>query len=158
MQMPSHKANILEQIRATHQPLEALLASLSESQLTQRGVNGDWSVKDMLAHITWWEQHLLRRLRTGQEDLYGDGVDPKSATDRANAEVFAANQSRPLADVLAEFAASYRETLTTLEGMPEEELAQGAIQEAIAWDTFRHYPEHTEMLQAWITSGATQAE
>lgn len=150
MQQSARKASILEQIRSTHAPLEALLASIDDARMTQPGVNGEWSVKDILAHITWWEQHLLRRMRTGQDDLYVEGVDARSATDRANAEVFAANRDRPLADIRAEFDASYRELLATIEAMSDDELAPDDMYEAISWDTFRHYPEHTATLTAWL--------
>jgi hypothetical protein len=150
MQRPSRKTEILEQISATHLLLEAHLSSLGELQMLQPGVNGDWTVKDLLAHITWWEQHLLRRLRTGRDDLYQDGVSVQASTDQANALMFAANRSRPLSEILDEFSASYKEVLAGIEALTEEDIAQAEIYEAIAWDTFRHYPEHTAMLQAWI--------
>jgi hypothetical protein len=152
MQPPTRKAEILEQMRATHQPLEAVLAQLDTGRMLEPGVNGEWSVKDMLAHITWWEQHLLRRLRSGRDDLYPEGVDARSATDRANADVFAANRDRPLAEVRADFDASYREVLAVIEAMADDALASDDIYEAISWDTFRHYPEHTTMLTAWLES------
>jgi hypothetical protein len=150
MQRPGRKNEILEQISATHLLLEAHLSSLGELQMLQPGVNGEWTVKDLLVHITWWEQHLLRRLQTGRDDLYQDGLTMQDSTDVANARIFTANRSRPLAEVLDEFTASYREVLFSIEALAEEDIAQAEIYEAIAWDTFRHYPEHTAMLQAWI--------
>jgi uncharacterized damage-inducible protein DinB len=154
MSTPSRKAQMIEQVRAAHEPLEAQLAALGESQMMQPGVNGEWSVKDLLAHITWWEEHLLRRLRTGRDDLFFEGVNPRAATDRANAEVFAANQSRLLADVQAEFHASYQEVLSALESIPEGELASEEMYQVVGSDTFQHYPEHSEAIRAWVASGA----
>jgi hypothetical protein len=150
MQRPSRKTEILEQISATHLLLEAHLSSIGELQMLQPGVNGDWTVKDLLAHITWWEQHLLRRLRTGRDDLYQEGVSVQVSTDQANALMIAASRSRPLPEILDEFSASYKEVLAGIEALTEEDIAQAEIYEAIAWDTFRHYLEHTAMLQAWI--------
>jgi Mycothiol maleylpyruvate isomerase N-terminal domain len=149
MSTPNRKAQILEQVRATHQEFEGILAQIAPDRLTQPGVNGDWTVKDVLAHITWWEQHLLRRLRTGQDDLYTPDVDPREATHEVNAVVFAASRERPLDDVRAEFGASYRELLAELEALPPEVATQDEIYQAIGADTFEHYPEHTEMLRAW---------
>jgi uncharacterized protein (TIGR03083 family) len=154
MQPPTRKEEILDQIRATHQPLEALLAQLDPSRMSEPGVNGDWSVKDVLAHLTWWEQHLLRRLRTGREDLDVEGVDEQSATDRVNAEVFAANRDRPLADVRADFDASYPEVLDVIGAMADDALASDDVYDAISWDTFRHYPVHTTMLTVWLESSS----
>jgi uncharacterized damage-inducible protein DinB len=156
MSTPSRKTEILEEIRATHQPLEALLTMPDDARMTQSGAMGEWSVKDTLAHITWWEQHLLRRMRTGRDDVYDGAVDDRATTDRTNAEVFAANRERPLGDVLAAFHASYQELLSALEGMSEDELAPEEIYDAIRADTFGHYPEHTGALQAWLPGGAQE--
>ncbi len=155
MNASSRKAEILEQIRTTHHELEDVLARVEPARMTEPGVNGEWSVKDVLAHIAWWEQHLLRRLRTGHDDLDEEGVDGRETTDRANAEIFAANRERPLAEVHAEYDASYREVLATIEGMSEDELASDEAYDAIGWDTFRHYPEHTAMLGKWLDGDAT---
>lgn len=154
MNRSARKAEIVSQIHATHQPLEALLAGISESDMIQSGVNGEWSVKDMLAHITWWEQHLLRRLRTSHDDLDAEGGDASSTTDDVNAGIFSANRDRSLTDVRAAFDASYREVLETISALTDDELAPDETYEAIGWDTFRHYPEHTAMLHAWLDSNA----
>jgi hypothetical protein len=152
MSTPDRKAEILERVRATHREFEEALSGIAPERMTQPGVNGDWAVKDVLAHITWWEQHLLRRLHTGRDDLYTPDVDPREATHEANAVIFAGSRERPLDDVLAEFDASYRELLAELESLPPEVAAQDEVYQAIGADTFGHYPEHTEMLRAWLTT------
>jgi len=150
MPFPMRKTDILEHISATHLLLEVHLSALSDTQMTQPGLNGEWAVKDLLAHITWWEQHLLRRLRTGRDDLYQQEVSMQAVTDRVNDEIFAANRSRSLAEVLEDFHSSHQQVLAAVEALPEEALAQAEIYDAIAWDTFQHYPEHTAMLRSWI--------
>lgn len=154
----NHKTEILEQVFATHLLLEAHLSALSEAQMLQPGVNGEWTVKDVLAHITWWEQHLLHRLNTGQDSLFLEEISVQAATDKANDSIYAANRSRSLAEILDEFHASYQQVLTALEALSEEDVAQAEIYDTIAWDTFRHYPEHTAMLQAWMASGVGRDE
>ena len=37
-------------------------AGLSDSQLTELGVVDNWSVKDVLAHVTTWEEEALKYL------------------------------------------------------------------------------------------------
>jgi uncharacterized damage-inducible protein DinB len=154
MPFPVRKSDILEQISATHLLLEAHLSALSDSQMMRPGINGEWAVKDLLAHITWWEQHLLRRLRAGRDDVYREGMSMQAVTDQANDEIFAANRSRSLADILEEFQVSYQQVLAAVEALSEEDVAQAEIYDAIAWDTFQHYPEHTAMLRSWIARGA----
>ncbi len=152
MNTSSRKTEILEQIRTTRQQFEDVLVRVEPARMTEPGVNGEWSVKDVLAHIAWWEQHLLRRLRTGNDDLSVEGEDGRVTTDRANAEVYALNRERPLVEVRAEYDASYREVLAAIESLSDDELVSDEVYDAIAWDTFRHYPEHTAMLGKWLAS------
>src|SRR6266851_4694999 len=42
--------------------LEASCAGLSEAQLSEPGVSGDWSAKDVLAHVSTWEGEALKYL------------------------------------------------------------------------------------------------
>ena len=37
-------------------------AGLSDSQLMEPGVSGTWSVRDILTHVTTWEEEVLKRL------------------------------------------------------------------------------------------------
>lgn len=152
----SRKAVIIEEIQATHQPLVDALAGCSAEQMEQPGVNGMWSVKDVLAHITWWEQHLLRRLRTGkddEDDVYNDenlaDTDPQTLTAEVNEQIYAENHARPIEDILAAFDASYQELVAEIEGMAEDALASDEMYDIIGSDTFTHYPDHTAMLEAW---------
>ena len=152
MSPTNRKAQIRDEIAAAYRPLEAQVAALSEAQMTQPGVMGEWTVKDVLAHVAWWERHLLRTLRAGHDELdemVTEGTDSRQVTDRANAEVFATNRDRSLDDVLAEFRAAHAEMLAALASWPEDELARDEVYEAIGWDTFRHYPDHTATIQAW---------
>ncbi|HNP86424.1 MAG TPA: ClbS/DfsB family four-helix bundle protein, partial [Kouleothrix sp.] len=55
---PGTKAELLERIRSSYAALNALVLQLSTAQLTQP-IDTTWSVKDMLAHITAWEQIML---------------------------------------------------------------------------------------------------
>src|SRR5437867_8761888 len=37
-------------------------AGLSEVELLEPGVTGAWSVRDIIAHVTWWEEEALTHL------------------------------------------------------------------------------------------------
>src|SRR3989442_6753194 len=62
------KASILDELRSKYVALEALLAPLDEAQMTTPGVIGDWSIKDILAHITAWHHRLLARLHAARHN------------------------------------------------------------------------------------------
>ena len=52
-------ARLAESRRALHQAIEGL----SEEEMTQVQVEGMWTVKDVLGHITSWEETCLEPLR-----------------------------------------------------------------------------------------------
>jgi len=98
-------ASVGELMRAEHALLEALLANFSDEEIVQPGRFGEWSVKDMLAHITFWEQRLIAYVNGAKESLVQPDEDEEAAIDRINAEVLAANRDRPLTEVRAAFDA-----------------------------------------------------
>ncbi len=53
--------NTLEQSRAEW---EALLAQVDEERMLQPGAAGKWSVKDVIAHVTWGEREIVPIMRT----------------------------------------------------------------------------------------------
>jgi hypothetical protein len=148
VQRENRKNELLRRMRTAHAELECLLAGLSEEQLTREGAVGAWSVKGILAHLTWWEQSQLHGLR-GEPDediLAGE----EWSTDLANARMVERSRERPLADVLAAFAASYAELVRALEALPEERFADDELYEHIASNTYEHYAGHTAAIRAWL--------
>jgi uncharacterized protein (TIGR03083 family) len=141
------QAPIPDQIRAEHAQLEAALAGISDEQFIQPGAFGEWSVKDILAHITFWEQRLLAYFNGARESLIQPGEEEQAAIDRINAEVFTANRDRPLDEVRAAFASSYQQTLALADALSAEDLADEELFGLFAGDTFEHYREHREMLE-----------
>jgi len=134
--------------------LDKAYAGLTEAQLTQPGVTGDWSVIDILSHVAAWENealthlpHILEGKRPPKySDLYG-GIDAFNA--------LKVQESRALspAEALAHFDDTHRRLLVYLETAPEEQLAtETRFRRRIRLDTYSHYPIHTQAIQAWRAS------
>lgn len=140
--------------REAHQRLDALLAAMSEAQMTQPGVAGDWSVKDHLAHLTWWGRRVITVLQGGADPIDAMPGDEKTE-DEINANVYGANRDRPLAEVRADFEATHHDMQQLIETLPDETLA--AKEGWISGNSDYHYNEHIEMLQAWL-SGQRKGE
>lgn len=144
---PDDGASVAERMRAEHARLDALLASFSDEEIVQPERFGEWSAKDMLAHIMFWEQRLIAYVNGAKESLVQPDEDEQAAIDRINTEVLAANRDRPLAEVRAAFDASYQEALELAESMSAEDLADEVLYNLLAGDTFEHYREHIAMLE-----------
>jgi hypothetical protein len=56
------RAQLLKRVDRAWQALLASYAGLSEAEMTEPGVTGGWSVKDIVAHVTWWEEEALTHL------------------------------------------------------------------------------------------------
>lgn len=140
--------------REAHQQLEALLASLSEEQMAQPGVTDGWSVKDHLAHLTWWGRRVITVLGGGADPLDAMPGGEKSE-DEINANVYAANRARSLAEVRTDFEAAHRDMQQLIETIPDETLA--AKEGWISGNSDYHYNEHIAMFQAWLARQPTEA-
>ena len=61
----TNKAALLEEMEKEHQLLVQSIAKLSVDDLLAAATRGEWSIKDVMAHITDWEQHVLSWYRAG---------------------------------------------------------------------------------------------
>jgi uncharacterized protein (TIGR03083 family) len=158
------KDELMSHIRTERAALESLVERLTDEQMTHTGVMEGWSIKDILAHVTWWEGRMIYLIETAKrgekpQSLRREGEDQERATDRVNAEVFDSNRSRSLADVRDEFRRSGQQVESLIASLSDDDLdddspaAQtlgGSLRHLIAVNTDEHYREHAEMIAAWI--------
>lgn len=125
MPRPTNKIQLIDDIQTEHAALETLLNSLSHEQMTAPNVVGAWSVKDVLAHLTAWEQMCLAWYQAGKR-----GETPKTPAEdlswrqipELNLRIYNAHQHQPLAVVLEAFGDSYAGMLDAVQQMTEQEL------------------------------------
>src|SRR5690349_2166993 len=94
-----HVTRLVARVDAAWAALQDSCADLSDERMTEPGVAGDWSVKDVLAHVTTWEEEALRHLPT----ILAGGRPPRYAAvggiDAFNARTAEQNRRLSLADV-----------------------------------------------------------
>ena len=164
----THKEELLRHLRREHEALAETLVALTPAQLTSPDVHGegggDWKVKDILSHITWWEQSVFGWLGLPRAVPRSPIPEGELTDDEANAAIFAGNKDRELADVLHDFEHSYTTLLSALEAASEEQLERPRaadpggppIWEIVPGNTYEHYQAHHESIRAWLgkqTSG-----
>lgn len=115
------KAEFINTLRVERAKLDSTLAALTPRQLTRRVTPEAWSIKDHLAHLTYWEQYMLQRVR---QALLGESPKWVSTEEETeiNAQVFERNRSRSLALVLADMHRSLADTLELVESLSEADL------------------------------------
>lgn len=144
------KATLLETIQTAYDRLTATLANLSDENMTRSGGGGGdvWTVKDALAHLTWWEHYTLHRL-SGTPRLIQDGDgDGTAILNDMNQKVYEENRQKSLPAVLAEFREAFQQLRAAVEALSDDRLADENTQALIAGNTYEHYDEHLQTIQA----------
>jgi uncharacterized protein (TIGR03083 family) len=145
------KEQLLGKIDAAWASFQESYAGLSERQLTQPGVTGDWSVKDILAHVTTWEEEALHHLPGILEGkrpprysvLYG-GIDAFNALKTEE------NRRRSLAEVLARLDETHARLVAYVAAAPDEQFTtETRFRRRVRLDAYSHYPIHTRAILAW---------
>jgi hypothetical protein len=124
------KAIILKRLRTERTRLEQTLSSLSPEEMTGPSVVGEWTVKDVLAHLADWEGHMLTWVEAGRSGDPVEHPDPGltwKQLDIFNQRIYQAHRDQPLEEVLDYFHASHDQFMIMVEGIPDEELLTGSI-------------------------------
>jgi uncharacterized damage-inducible protein DinB len=148
---------LLRELRAARGEWEGLLAAIPEERMTEAGATGGWSVKDVVAHVTWGEQEMIPVIR--ERMLKGSDL-WQMDDDTRNALVVEQSADRPLEDVLHADRQAYQELIAAIEGLEDADLTdpsrirsmppRWALWQLIKGNTFGHYPEHVEWLREWL--------
>ena len=145
-------------IRTTSMQLELLISQLNVAQMNQPGAVGDWSVKDVLAHIAFWERHaadIVKAARSGEKPQ----LDVEDRTESRNASVVAQYYLTPLSAVIASWQDAQEELLEQLRGLSDADLndpdrfpwSKGrTLLSRIADNSYEHDQEHIDQIRAWM--------
>lgn len=155
-----NRTELIDKVRSGRDQLTALLAQLNDEQMLRPGLNDNWSGKDLLAHIAFWEWravHLFDNLaRTG---TVVDAVGVPTELNALNAKAYEDSSGHSLADVRHDEQKAYLAILAVAENASDDDLFNA---ERFAWcegqpfinwitsNTYGHYGEHIQALQDWI--------
>lgn len=148
--------DLLERALDERAALAALWRGLSEEEMIRRpGPQPDWSVKDVIAHITWWEGAMADWVKRA---LTGEMLTRTETPDEINARIHRDNRDLPLSTVLEAFAASFPSVESLLERLTDEEINDTEVCNIrdmpllyfLVGNTFAHYADHVDDLRAYI--------
>jgi hypothetical protein len=125
MPRPTDKSQLISAIRSEHDALEKSLSPLTKVQIAAVSRATKWSVKDVLSHLTEWEQMCLGWYEAGKK-----GKTPAVPAEGYNwAQLPALNKAilekyrgRPAEEVIRRFRASYREILKVVQSIGERDM------------------------------------
>ena len=155
------KSELLHWLQEEYQQWEAFLDQIGPARMEQPGVNGDWSIKDIVAHLAGWQPRLIARLQAAQR---GEAEPPLpwpahlQTDDEVNAWIYAANHGRSVRKVLDESHQLFRQFLAVIEGLPDDILIEPAYhivrlngQRFSTSEFFDHFhDDHEPDMRAWL--------
>lgn len=157
---------LLDAIRAEGRHFAAVISSIEAEKLTEAGVFDAWSVKDIVAHITTWEQRLCGWIETWRRGEKVERPEPGlnwGDIDRINQRDYAARRDASLDDVLAESSAARAGVLALVQGIAEHDLTEKVADwdnVELSWivraNTDEHYAEHRAQIEGWLAARRTR--
>ncbi|MDE3096840.1 MAG: ClbS/DfsB family four-helix bundle protein [Chloroflexota bacterium] len=147
------KDELIASIKRDRATLDALVAPLDEAQMTAPALDGGWSVKDVLAHISAWEELCLKWIRTGRRE---EGPFTQETIDAFNQSVYDVNRDRLLDAILEESRQSYESMVEAVAALTDDLDATtawapgGPLGQIISANADEHYREHADQIRRWL--------
>ena len=162
-----NKEEILDQLDNSREQMLVLLEPLSDEALLQPGVMGDWSVADILVHLTAWESELVTALLQINKGKKPDRWLAANADVEAyNAGRYAETKGRDLDRVFADWHNVRLKLEEWLDSFSEDDLNNAkryrwaknhSLGQIIIETSFEHEAEHLPEIAAfsaeWVASG-----
>lgn len=161
MANPTSKRELIDTLDTGRATWEALLRQVGPDRMALRGVTGEWSVKDIVAHVSAWEQRPVAWLKAVQSGTWPQPPEwPVNLDeDGINAWIFAANRGRWVQDVLIESRQVFDQLVQALDHVTEQDLTtmgrfewlQGnSLIASISGRSYEHYQVHGEAIRVWL--------
>lgn len=146
-----NKQQVLKKIERAWTAFKESYAGLSDEQLLEPGVTEGWSVKDILAHVTSWEDETLKHLPSllqgirppRYSTLYG-GIDAYNKLMTEN------KRDLSLSEVMRQLDETHLRLIEYVQSAPEELLtSESRFRRRLRLDTYSHYPIHAQGIREW---------
>lgn len=150
------KQDVLTSLVTARAELLDAIEGLSEEQLTTMPVAGEWTVREVLAHIAGWAAWDLAAIRS---ILAGESLDfaPIQDVDAFNAGLVAEREDWPPSQILGEMGKAHDAMLELLAGLSEDEVFGDSRFHGPYWRSlaewlqvaWEHEQQHAAQIRAW---------
>lgn len=119
--MEKHK--VIQISKFGHQKVEDVIQKLSKEQMVEEKVLGDWSVKDILAHLSAWSWEVVKEIDRILQNkaTWHRHYFEKKGEDGFNQREVAKRKSRSLKSIVYEWEESFQAEMSRLDTLTEEE-------------------------------------
>jgi hypothetical protein len=160
------KSQVIADLEQVYRQWHELLAGLNDEQKLARLEPSYWTIKDVLAHLWFWQQASVARMEAAirnTEPDYPDwwelfGPDPEDDVDHTNAWNYTQNRDKPWLQVYASWNNQFEHYLNLVKQVREQDLLEVG---RFAWmgkyrlvdstmGSCGHHQEHYDTLVAWL--------
>src|SRR5215217_527583 len=134
---------LLERIEEAWRELFAALDDIPEDQMSDPGVIGEWSLKDLFGHLAFWDEHAMAEIERALAGLPRED----NAWQEMNEADHAARRDHTLPEQRSAMHQAHAALVERLESVAGIEATP--IDEAIRVDTYEHYLDHIKDIQSW---------
>ena len=162
-----NKSGLLNWLQEEYEQWGALLEQVGPAHMDEPGVNGQWSMKDLVAHHTGWNRRLLASFQAAQ---WGEPEPPPpwpahfQDEDEINAWIYETHRGLSVRQVLDETHQVFQNLFAAVNKLPEnvqiDTVNKGGHdyylvclgdQRVEAGEFFDHYhDQHERDVQAWL--------
>ena len=143
--------DLLKRLDRAWQAFRESYAGLSNAELLEPGVTGAWSVRDVIAHVTWWEEEALAHLplivagkRPPRYSVTYGGIDA------FNAKMTEERKDLLLVEVLRRQEDIHRRLIAFVESAPHDQVnGETPFRRRLRLDTYGHYAKHERAIRKW---------
>ena len=173
MEQLNTREDLLTTVQALRADLDAVLSQVDEERAVEPGSFGEWSFKDVIAHLTGWRIVTAARLEASlshTEPVFPwppqleEGVDLEEGdVDEINRWFYETNRDKPLAVVIQESNDTFDRVERAIAVLPEDDLLMPgritwpewppdlALGPGVVRGTYEHYHEdHEPAIRAWL--------
>ena len=154
---PLTVSELLDLVAETFESWMQLLESAPSDRLEEPNVSSNWSLKDIIARITWHEGQMVEAMEA--RALIGSEW-WELPTHERNPRTYDEYKSAPLQDVLDDATATHQQLIHWIGTLEDADLNEPGRFEAmpedwlfgdiLAQNTFLHYSDHAATVARWL--------
>jgi hypothetical protein len=152
---PEHVQALVAELEAARGEFAAALAEVEPDLLMAPGLVGEWSARELIAHIGYWTGHAAEALHSAEQGRLADFGEDELDVDERNEVVARVAAETDLGTVRQREEAAYSAMLTRLKRVDpavlDDKVSYGdSLERVIQDDGAEHYREHALDLRAWF--------
>ena len=161
----SSRADLLSTIQKLGDDIEQIASQVNPEQAAQPNAFGDWSFKDVIAHLNSWRLLTAARLEAGLNGTepivpWPAHLDEDRDIDGLNRWLYESNRDKSLAEIMADSRATIERSAAAIRAVPEDALLQVghftwmpsyALGPGVVQGTWEHFHiDHEPEIRAWL--------